>query len=369
MIDISGEREARILNELSLVVGLTKIDAISGKFWGRAALEEKDKVGETMDYEKSKPYFASLRKEFQDATDGKSSASIRVMHTKQVAGVATELLLNDLEKAVDIEGEVIDPIQKELLIKGAYTGLSIGGTKRMIQGENGEKRYIAMPSEISLVDNPAMYGARIMVKYADHEEEVVLGEKTSSKEEALVEYLTKSLGIKAEYHEMSVEKRKEFCENSVNEIDVLLTKSFNDLDVELRLDPEGDEEMDEKALEELKKSYDDKVETLEKAYDAKLADAVKPLTEDLAAVKTSLEKFDGVEDALEKLNTAVETIAEKFGDLPEPPKGVRALSKEADTAIKEGNEEEEEEEEENLEKAHDPAKAAAAMKKINKVVI
>jgi hypothetical protein len=153
------------MHGMNLFVPITKVDVAKQEVWGRAAHEVPDKVGELFDYLGSKPYFETWSKSFSDATDGKSLGNIRAMHGKVAAGKAIAMNFNDAEKAIDIGTKIVDSNEWAKVLDGVYTGFSIGGSyigdkKTEKIGDREVKRYIASPSEISLVDNPCIPSAK-----------------------------------------------------------------------------------------------------------------------------------------------------------------------------------------------------------------
>jgi len=150
---------------MNLFVPITKIDVARREVWGRAAHEVPDKVDEMFDYEKSKPYFMEWSKTISDATDGKSLGNLRAMHGKVAAGKLIALNANDADKAFDIGTKVVDDNEWKKCEEGVYTGFSMGGDyvgEKVSEqiGDRTIKRYVARPSEISLVDNPCIPTAR-----------------------------------------------------------------------------------------------------------------------------------------------------------------------------------------------------------------
>jgi hypothetical protein len=171
-------------------VSLFKIDEAQNLLYGRATQEVEDKAGEVMDYESSKPYFEKWSNDFATRTNGKSYGNIRVQHdSKRVGGKIVEpLTFNDADKAIDVCIKVTDKEVFELVKSGVYTGLSIGGSYgKQWTGEDGLLHYTAIPSECSIVDNPAVPTATIMYVKADGTVE----EKTFKKEDKPMEDLTK----------------------------------------------------------------------------------------------------------------------------------------------------------------------------------
>src|SRR6185369_3230694 len=151
----NGERWSRF-------VPLTKFDEETGIGYGTLALEELDKANEIMDYAESKPHFLAWSESIQKASNGQSVGNLRAMHQLRAAGKFTKVTFDDERKAVDVEFEVVDAEDKKKCAKGVYTGLSVGGTYVKTWDDptiEKAKRYIARPSEGSLVDNPCMTNA------------------------------------------------------------------------------------------------------------------------------------------------------------------------------------------------------------------
>ena len=91
-----------------LRIPITKIDRERHEVWGIAAVEEPDRAGEILDYEKSKPHFESWSKAFIDATNGESKGNVRSMHTKIAAGKLIHFQPNDALKRFEVGAKVID---------------------------------------------------------------------------------------------------------------------------------------------------------------------------------------------------------------------------------------------------------------------
>jgi len=164
----NGERWSRF-------VPLTKFDEETGIGYGTLALEELDKANEIMDYAESKPHFLAWSESIQKASNGQSVGNLRAMHQLRAAGKFTKVTFDDERKAVDVEFEVVDAEDKKKCAKGVYTGLSVGGTYVKTWDDptiEKAKRYIARPSEGSLVDNPCMTNATFVYRKADGTEEL-----------------------------------------------------------------------------------------------------------------------------------------------------------------------------------------------------
>lgn len=203
----------------------TKVDKDTGEFEAVLAEEALDKHNEIMDFDLSKPYFEKWSGEFQKVTEGESHGNLRAMHQREVAGKFTGVTFNDEAKQVIVKGVVIHPIHKVLLDTGCYTGLSIGGSKvkpdssalsKWAKTPHKDKYYIAKPSEGSLVDSPAMYGARIIRKVGDVEEEFELVGGANEIEDKIFKYVQIVLEEKAK----SVEKT-EILEEEMTKEDII----------------------------------------------------------------------------------------------------------------------------------------------------
>ena len=159
---------------------IRKVDAENRLVYGRLADASVDKADEAMDYEKSVPYFKAWSEGIAKDTDGKSVGNLRAMHGKVAAGKFTEIQFNDAEKAIDVVAHVVDNNEWEKVLKGVYTGFSIGGNyvgersvEKMADGRE-IKRYVADPTEGSLVDRPCNPNAKFFdVRKADGSTEQV----------------------------------------------------------------------------------------------------------------------------------------------------------------------------------------------------
>jgi hypothetical protein len=163
------------MSERMLFIPLTKVDEEKRLIYGNAASEARDRPkGETFDYDSSKPHILAWSNEFAKVTEGKSFGNLRSMHQNISAGKLTDITFDDMAKTIDVVAEVVDDKEWEKVCKGVYTGFSFGGkiAKRWIDGA-GEKRYTAIPHELSLGDYPAIPTATFtLVKIGGIEEEV-----------------------------------------------------------------------------------------------------------------------------------------------------------------------------------------------------
>lgn len=162
----SGDR----LESLSYFIPLQKVDEARREVWGVAAIEQPDQSGEIMDYEKSKPHFWEWSKRVEKASGGKSRGNVRDSHTAKAVGKVVKLLFDDAAKAVRVGVKILDSEAWQKVAEGVFTGFSIGGRygERWPDPLNkGLTRYVAIPSEISLVDLPCIPGAQFEMVKAD----------------------------------------------------------------------------------------------------------------------------------------------------------------------------------------------------------
>lgn len=144
---------------LALFARLCKVDEEKRLVYGRLADDSIDHSGEAMDYEKSKPYFQAWSATIAKESGGKSVGNLRAMHGKVAAGKFTEIEFNDTDKAINVVAKVVDDHEWKKVLEGVYTGFSIGGSyvgdPSIEKIEDVEiRRYVANPSEGSLVDRP-----------------------------------------------------------------------------------------------------------------------------------------------------------------------------------------------------------------------
>lgn len=147
-------------------VPITKIDVEKRLVSGIGAEELPDKGGEIMDYASSKPHFEEWSGSIEKATAGKSKGNVRAMHGKIAAGKLTAIEFDDAAREIPVVAKIVDDQEWDKCLEGVYTGFSIGGEYGRTwadPADPGLKRYTAIPSEISIVDNPAMYGTHFEV--------------------------------------------------------------------------------------------------------------------------------------------------------------------------------------------------------------
>ena len=159
------------MDQFKKFIPFFKVDSVLREVSGIVTAERPDKDLEVCDYEKSKPFYQKWSDEFKKATDGVSLGNLREMHGLQAAGKATGLEFNDGEKAIVMTFKVVDDDAWKKVEERVYTGFSQGGRKvgEMIRDPYFKNcmRYVANPSEVSLVDNPCLPDAHFAYVKAD----------------------------------------------------------------------------------------------------------------------------------------------------------------------------------------------------------
>lgn len=155
-----------------IFIPIHKIDEERRLVYGIATAESPDKQGEICDYATSKPFYEKWSADIEKASDGKSKGNLRVMHGNKVAGTIPQINFNDEEKQIEICGKVVDNDEWKMVLAGAYTGFSQGGSYEKKWKDGDYTRYTSNPCEISLVDNPCLSSATFEVLKADGSKEL-----------------------------------------------------------------------------------------------------------------------------------------------------------------------------------------------------
>jgi hypothetical protein len=143
------------MSELNLVLPITKVDAVHRLVYGLMTSAAPDRSDEALDYAQSKPYFEAWSDEIAKASDGKSFGNVRAMHGSVAAGIlAQPIRFDDAREQMECCAKIVDDQEWKKVEAGVYTGFSIGGSYVRRYKDGGITRYIARPSEVSLVDNP-----------------------------------------------------------------------------------------------------------------------------------------------------------------------------------------------------------------------
>lgn len=204
-----------------LFLPIRKVDEEQRLVYGVITEEVLDKAGEVMDYEGSKPLFEKWSQGIAKATEGKSYGNVRVMHTNKVAGVLNqELVFDDEAKTIEACAKVIDDTEWAMVLAGGYTGFSIGGRYQRRWEADGQKRFIAEPVEVSLVDNPCVPSATFSLLKADGGEEEVtfnLWAPTSEEVASRAAELAKDAGTEASWPDFIEQARADLLKAHVGD--------------------------------------------------------------------------------------------------------------------------------------------------------
>ena len=146
------------------------------KVWARATQEIPDSQKEIFDYASSVPIFKQRAQENLLDTDGAVAMSMKTMHKPDTTpGKWMEFVYNDADKAIDICGKVVDPVDVKKVKEKVFRGVSVGGhyARRWRDPEHPElTRFTGDPQEISLVDRPAVPTAKINMFKVDRVDDV-----------------------------------------------------------------------------------------------------------------------------------------------------------------------------------------------------
>lgn len=157
---------------MKMFIPITKVDVARREVYGVMAEETPDKSGEVFDYASSKPLIQKWSEQFDKATGGKSLGNVRIQHGNAVAGKIVGIEFDDANKCIPVVAKVVDDNAWKMVEEGVFTGFSIGGKYRKRWTDGQYTRYTADPSEVSLVDNPCMYGALFTAVKADGQQEM-----------------------------------------------------------------------------------------------------------------------------------------------------------------------------------------------------
>lgn len=162
------------MSKMNVFARLTKVDEAKRQVIGVIANEAVDAAGEVFDYESSKPNFVAWSDTVQKASNGASVGNLRAQHGSVVAGRLSEMEMDDVSKSISVVADVVDDNEWNKVLKGCYTGFSIGGKygSKWTDAKLGKKRYTAVPNEVSLVDLPCNPDATFTFAKADGSSEL-----------------------------------------------------------------------------------------------------------------------------------------------------------------------------------------------------
>ena len=163
-----------------LFAQITKINVAKRQVAGILMQEVVDLSNEKCLYEESKPHFKAWSEAQNKASGGKSKGNLRAMHTTKVAGRVVDLVCDDEQKAFVITAEVDADDEWKLVLKGAYTGFSVGANfgrdanNKIIKTaeDDGSMGWVAVPIEASLVDLPCVPTAVFSIVEEDGSEKL-----------------------------------------------------------------------------------------------------------------------------------------------------------------------------------------------------
>jgi hypothetical protein len=153
-------------------VPIFKVDAAKRQVEGVIAEEAVDKANEIFDYESSKSHVQKWSSGFEKTTNGLSVGNVRAMHSSIAAGKLTTIAFDDAKKQISVTASIVDDNEWKKVEAGVYTGFSIGGRYIKKWSDGAAWRYTAAPAEVSIVDNPCMYGATFTAVKADGAQEM-----------------------------------------------------------------------------------------------------------------------------------------------------------------------------------------------------
>lgn len=157
-------------------IPFVKVDAARREVSGIVTAEVPDKDDEVCDYDKSKPYYQAVIDEMSKATGGKNFFPLREMHQLSAVGKCLGFEFKDRDREIHMTFKVVDDDAWKKVDEGVYTGFSQGGRKVGDQSPDpvykGCMRYVADPSEVSLVDNPCLGVAHFTYVKADSTVEI-----------------------------------------------------------------------------------------------------------------------------------------------------------------------------------------------------
>lgn len=159
---------------MQIFARLIKVNEAERTLEGLIASETVDRAGEVFDYEKSVPHFKAWSESMGKATDGKNVGNVRAMHGNVSAGITKAITFDDAAKQIVVKAEITDDNEWRKVMKGNYTGFSIGGKygTKWDDPVLKAKRYEAIPTEYSLVDAPCNPDATFTVVKADGAQEL-----------------------------------------------------------------------------------------------------------------------------------------------------------------------------------------------------
>ena len=309
---------------MNLFAQLTKIDEEKRLIHGVAADETPDKSGEIFNYQDSKPNFEKWSAEFSKDTDGKSVGALRSMHGKVAAGKLTDIQFDDVAKSINIVAKVVDDQEWRKVLEGVYRGFSIGGSygNKSVEKVDGKEytRYVAIPTEVSLVDSPCIPTAKFFqVQKADGSTEDVEFKEPVAEDEGTI---AKTDDAKAD---TTAEGTVDGTPEQVDELTALMAEKGLSLGDVIAL-AKGDNPFAAKGKEEAEDEDDSELTDEEKAAKKKKeAPAKKAATaSDLRKGMYECSQFAQIIAALQGLKTSAAYESYREGDNSPVPQALDA---------------------------------------------
>lgn len=321
---------------MQIFARLSKVNESDRTVEGVIASEAVDRSGEVFDYEKSVPHFKDWSESIAKATDGKNLGNVRAMHGKVAAGVTKTLTFDDAAKQITVKAEIVDDNEWQKVLKGCYSGFSIGG-KYGAKWEDPvlkAQRYEAIPSEYSLVDLPCNPEAQFTVVKSDGSEELrkfvekIAERKDVSPKEGEdkygdVEYAdpkNKKYPIDDEDHIRAAWSYIHMPKNAekYSAADAAEIKSRIAAAWRKKIDPKGPPEAEKMADDELEKvgrKHTKAMREHRKAIEEHLAQAKSRLDDMFADDPANDQDNDADDDGAEKLAKAADDLAKIAADL------------------------------------------------------
>jgi hypothetical protein len=159
------------------IVPFTKIDASLREVYGVVTAEVPDKEDEVCDYATTKPYYKAWSDGLLKASGGLNCGNLREMHRLEAVGAGKLIEFRDDAKQVYMGFRVVDDNAWKKVKEGVLVGFSHGGAYiKTWKGDDGYTHYTARPTEVSLVDNPALNSAVFELVRADGRTEMMKAE-------------------------------------------------------------------------------------------------------------------------------------------------------------------------------------------------
>ena len=280
---------------MGLYIPIRKIEEEKRLLYGIAAAEEVDRAGEIFDYATSKPYIEAWSKEQAAKSGGQNHGNVRAMHGDVSAGLIVRPIdFDDEKKTVNVCIKVVDDGEWKKVLAGVYTGLSFGGRALRCWQDGDAMRYTLQPQELSLADRPCVPSASIIeVVKADGSirKMKVKGRNTMENEVKkmdLAEFgaLISDVNAGLADDENVPEKLKEGVAN----LAAIIAECTDAAEAAPDEEAKGETETEKDAAGDAEEKPEEKrsEEDVAKLVQAAVEEAIKPMTEQVKKLETSL---------------------------------------------------------------------------------